>query len=756
MPPFPIQPSAPVPSSSLPVSPSASGSIHTEDSGSTHQNATSFTSILKSFGRGVVKASSSVHPTVPSEYESGNVRSRATGSSSRHAGVRPSRHVSGPLPQSSSAREAELEHEIIRRANEAKEANVLVGGPGRGGFASRLHAPIASSSKASPSVTTTTTTGHASPPPTKEALLKSPPVAPVASTSTSRSPATIQSRRRSLEAIPAMSLSLQSPTMPPLDIGPIPPPSKILPRLTALPKLSIGVEPLLPLIRLLASSVALYPFPPPVLAAASLSEALGQHSASPQTQSSQPSRRGGLAPSPTPIEIYLSQAHLLEKDADRETRAVLLELMLACVEASLGSTGGIKESEKAVYWEEARRWAEEGKLDVVNEEGSTQTKLPDADREGVVAVLSSLTRGGRDLSDVPGLVSLLCSFVTDALPSPAPSSPLFDPDLLTPFLRRPPAPAPYSSSLALLVSLHKFSSPHIYSTSTLSALRCTLEVARSENERDLGGQTDTGVLALLGAVVRFGEVTTGGALRQFGKSSAESFGGIGETEGDEILREVIAVVARMIGCEGLVGAIEVQADVKRLPQLHDEKIRPSILPPLALELMRDLLRSPAHQALKSLRNSLVGPPLDSVTPSAPPILLLVGTLRSLRNALLEHAADTEASAQREASSVLIGETRWPSMLSLGLPFLYSGLKRVMQWRSEYIDAEVLGLVCERIEASRRVGLRAKEGTTVKEGETHDGGVSYEEWDMAIEILSRAKHHIATWEEKRKRHWVLEG
>lgn len=741
MPPFP--PASVTPASSHPTSPASAGSTHLPTvEESSHSGATSFTSILKSFGRGVVKASSSVTaPATETSSDASHARVRKTGSSSRHAGVRPARNASGGAASISARDVADEDFEYLMQRGMIHDLGVPIAGPSRGGFVSRLHAPIAASSKASPSLVTTTTSPSATLS-SKDRKLQSPPMAgtiPLPTTTT------IQSRRaESIAPASPMSISVASVELPPLEDTPVPPPSKILPRLSALAQKTLDPLPLLPLIRLLASSVSLYPFPPPTLAAASLSAALEVHSTTPRGESLalDLNRKSGPAPTPTPLQIHLSQSHLLERGSSAQVRKVLLELLLACVEASLGTTGGIMESEKAVYWEEARRWAEEAREDVTDGEGVIRWRLPDADREGIVAVLSALTRGGRDLSDVPGLVALLCTFVTDSLPSPAPPSPLFDSHHAITFIRGPPGSAPHASSLALLIALHKFSSPHIYAASTLMALRATLEVARSQDERDLSGVS--GVLALLGAVVRFTQVTTGESHRG-GKEA------IRETDGDEILREVVSVVARMIGCEGLVGVVEVEAGVQQLPNVYDERIKPSILPPVALELMRDLLRSPAHQALKSLRNSLVAPPTDSPIPP-PPILLLVGTLRSLRNALLEHAADTEATSHREGSSQLIGETRWPSMLSLGLPFLWNGLNRVMLWESEYIDAEVLGLVAERIEASsRNEKSRGKEGET--SGET---GVSYEEWDMAIEVLSKAKKHISAWEEKKKRYWILEG
>jgi hypothetical protein len=740
-------------------------SASTPQSPPSPSNGNSFASLLKNLtSRGGSKAQSTISSSGASVSSVGSSelehhtkdpkvapRPSLIGGSSRGAGVRPSRNaavtsantLSGYPRREDSAME-EFEAMMSTGAVREGSGGSALAGPSRGGFmvhsshASKTAPAIVTSAQISQASTTASTSKL-------EALMSTSTLAP--------SP----SRRRSLEVPAVVVREDESDSQPTL------PPSQIILRLAALVQTSMDTATLVPLIRLLSKSVSLYPFPPPSLASATaLSQALASQPNSPASE--YPAVNPITAPKPSPLQIYLSQSHLLVPSATTEVRAAVLELLRSCVDASLGSTGGIKEGEKAVYWEEARRWADEGKIEV--EEGDERKAvLPPADREGLVAILSSLTRAGRDLSDVPGLVALLCAFVTDSLPFPAPPSPLFDATLATPFIRTTPyVPAAHTTSLALLTAIHKFSAPHIYTASTLLAIRAVLEVAKQQEERDIGGQSDVGVLAFLGAVVRFGEVTGGKAARrrrqrvygQIDTPDPEN-SSFGENEGDEILRQVVSVVARMIACEGLVGVVGVTAG-RPLPKVHDQRILPSVLPPLALELMRDLLRSPANQALKSLRATLVAPP--STTPTPPtPVLLLVGSLRSLRKALLEHSADIEASASRkESASLTTGETRWPSLLSLGLPYLWNGLVRVMEWKSGHVDGEVLRLVEERLVAFERVAAREKEAAAAPGGtgtvDDTEGGVPFEVWDMAIESLEKTRWHIATWEELRKRPWIM--
>ncbi|KAI5481702.1 tuberin [Pseudohyphozyma bogoriensis] len=457
-------------------------------------------------------------------------------------------------------------------------------------------------------------------------------------------------------------------------------------------------------------------------------------------------------PTPNPLQIYLSQSHFLSETSPPEVRAAMLDLLQACIDASLDATGGLSESDKAIYWGEVRRWAVEAKIEIPDGESGMRWVLPDADREALVGVLSAMTKGGKLLSDVPGLVSLLCTFVTDSLPYPPPPSPLFDPTMETPFIHTtPPTPSRHTSSLALLTALHKFSAPHIFPASTLIALRAALDISRLQEESDFGGHVESGVLGFVGAVVRYGEVAGDVVPRNIPGLLEESMERPDGREGDEILKEIVGVVARLVGCEGLVGVVEV--DASGASNSSKSRMRPSILPEKALSLMRDLLRSPANQALKSLRATLVAPPTTSPPPPAPE-LLLVGALRSLRKAFEEHSADTEATARGETTSGSTGESRWPSMLSLGLPFLWENIRRILLWKSAYVDAEVLRLVEERLEAADRLAVKTKEGAMgVMQAGEEEGGISYEEWDMAIEVLTSTMWHIGAWEAANRKPWI---
>ncbi|GJN87619.1 hypothetical protein Rhopal_000574-T1 [Rhodotorula paludigena] len=735
---------------------------------------------FKSIRRAIVKAATATaEPTHHEDKSKGRQPSNRVGSSSRGAGVAPKRSLTAaevPLTsEAMSKRAASAAHP----APAVTSSGALIAGPSRGGFIVQSHA------KATPTVATTK--GDST------SLSDLPPLALPPSSASKP----IDTLRPSLDRTVTVEVLQPSPGN---SDGPSPtsvlPPSVILSRLSDLAKQDVRPEAYAPLIRLLARSIRLFPFPPPALAASNLSEALAAHPMSPSR--STPTTR----PAPSPAHVYLSQSHHLVEQSPPALRAATLDLMTACIEASLEATGGMKESEKAIFWDEARRWADEARIEVEDGQGGKRWILADADREALVGVLTTMTRGGRDLSDVPGLVALLCTLVTDSLPVPRPPSPLFDPNVATPFVRTVPhKPSPHASSLALLTALHKFSAPHIFTASTLMALRAALEVAKLREEQDLGGRD--GVLDFLGAVVRFGEVTGGrdrrrreqrnGKKRAGSRDASVDLGDIDDP--DEILREVVSTVARMIGCEGLVSVVELR-EGQTLRDVNTSAssgaVKTSTLPSQALDLMRDLIRSPANQATKSLRSTLVAPPTtaagDSSSRPRTPVLLLVGSLRSLRKAMAEHTAELEATIGEPgapglgAGGGMTGESRWPSMLSLGLPFLWNGIRRVMQWENGPVDAEVLRLVEERLDAAERMAARARDiaAAAVASPSTQGGGtggagpsappgsgaapakeidevpkgISYEEWSMAVEVLDKAKAHIGLWEQQNLRQWIV--
>ncbi|SGY48138.1 BQ5605_C001g00618 [Microbotryum silenes-dioicae] len=828
MPPFPL--STPDPNRSrLPAtSASSQGSTSSptssaapSDTSSSGGGGNQFISFLTKVGRGLGKASASgaeasatgsastspstLPPASRSHFvavrpgsdglEGFGGRAVSTGSSSRGAGVKLSKSKMSAIDP------IILDQELKR---EEAIAAAFVAGGGRGGRGGLITSTYG---KTKPTVAATTT-GYAPAQTTTSATKVQSARKTSLRSPTSRSSSILVGSPVSPATPQRLSIDIASSppyeTLPPTieDEGPMMRPSQILSELSDIAQHTSDPSRLIRLMQKLAKSVATYPFPPPALAAAPLSQALSSHPTSPAAEADDttPPHRRRAAPTPTPVQIYLSQSRWLSPHSPPALREAVLALLVASIEASQSATGGMKETDKAIYWDETRRWAEEGKVQADDGLGGRRWMLPDTERELLVTVLSIMTKRGRDLSDVPGLVALLCHFVTESLPTPRPPSPLFDLTLQTPLVRKSASmpPSKHASALALLTALHRFSAPYVYANSTRLALKAMLEVARLQDEDDIGGvqamdehgnatwslsddSKDGSMLGFLTALIRHGEVA-GKRDAHFQAQIDDDFDPEGASlDSDELLHEIVAVVARIIGLEGHVRVVDLIDGDSTPPSTHDRATRPSELPPRAQRLMTELIRSPANQALKSLRSSLIAPPATLPRP-LPPVLLLVGTLRSLRKALDDHSKEVETSVERRADSITKtpswSDHRLPNLLSLGLPYLWNGMRRAMEWQSAPIDAEVLKLMDDRLEAMDRLARKIKdvrkagaggiasnlltpsgmrEGGLHQEGPEDEGeqGVGYEEWDMTIDLLMATKWHIDTWETTKLKSWTLE-
>lgn len=726
MPPFPVSTASVTssPAGSQPSSPRrataslASNDLPNSNSSTTGGGNSSFTTLLRNFGRSVSKAASAqpggrarapmssketlaaaMHNAAQIEDDQDPADKRVmrtTGPSSRSAGVKPRRAKS--YTNADPARHTVEDYAVSTFPFPVRTGYAgPIAGPSRGGFA-----------------------------------VKSGAATPVLSASTDMSAESTLKRKQS-------ELGKKSPSVQVTETNAgasssILPPSQVLPLIDGTRKAKPrDVHKLTAELKLLAKSVLSYPFPPPPVSASNLASVLAN-----LTVADDASGQKKPMPAPSPLRIYLSQADLLQKGEEASVRSAMLELMLACLQASMASSGGMKESEKAVYWDEVLRWAREARVDVFDPDGTSRSVLPDEDREHSVSMLRIGTRGGRELTDTPGAIDLLCSFIEETLPRPAPPSPLFDLTMTTPFIRiTPPVAPPYSSSLAMLNAFHKFCAPQISIESTHRAIQTVLSIGQSPIERDIGGSGETSVLGFLDTIVKFAEVTGGRVARQ-------SDGG----RGNAILHEAVSLMSRVIGCEGLVGVVDI-APGQPVNTLDDEP-SPSFLPPIALDLVKTYLRSPAHLALQSLRSNLTAPPSDSSDAPHPPtpVLLLVGSIRALRSTLRDYTADTEAHPDAQGSL----EWSWPSALSLGLPFFWTGLQNALAWGNDLVSAQVLQMIDERLEASHSAAIRAREassgggsqqghGSTTHEDVDAGTGITYEEWDYLLEALEKTHKSI---------------
>lgn len=412
-----------------------------------------------------------------------------------------------------------------------------------------------------------------------------------------------------------------------------------------------------------------------------------------------------------PAEIWATNPNLLSMTWSPELCALGIELLRTCVVLSNENSGDLRTLYiRHMYYEQVRLVFTHA-FDVLNE-----TTL-----QSIVGVLEALTRGGRDILGLEGFVPLLIDIAARLtelrqaqrlryIDLRTASTPLLDSTFMTPFVRLPAAKLflssdPRHSPAALLIQAHRFSFSHI----PVEDIEQTMYRFIMRGLEALGEHEVSKVLEFIDTVVKFGYVPP------------------------IHLEETVKFVARAAGIEGRVSVIEVSPDGdRRIAEL------PPDLPNQAHNVMTNLLRSPANQALKHLRG-ILSHKKDSKNPSAQcPTPLLIGTLRCLRRAYKDYegiVADLQAEEPSKATS-----EKYPTLLSLGMTVLHQNMLDVLEWRSDEVDSEVLLFLEERFNS------RAAEKKYF----------SFDEWEMVISILERMTWHIEEYEKSTGKPWSIEN
>lgn len=400
---------------------------------------------------------------------------------------------------------------------------------------------------------------------------------------------------------------------------------------------------------------------------------------------------------------------LLDGSRPKDVRNAGLELLKTCIDVTNEHTGSLSYPyDRLIYYNAARRYFADLK-DV------TLTDL-----QSLVAVLEALTRGGRDIYGLDGIVPLLLDvavlltnirnfersrFIEN--PETA-SSPLLDPDFRTPFIRLPPdnlqlTSDPRMSPASLLIACHRFSFAHIQD----KHLNATMALFVGRGLITLGEHEISKILELMDTVVKFGYVP------------------------EAHLQPVVEFIARVIGLEGRLPVVDISPDGDRRTSVLQDG-----LPSQAHTVMRHLLRSPANQVLKHLRGILTMKATDDEgQPLICPKPLLIGTLRTLRRSYADFEASNNTPEAIERSSEY-----WPSLMSQGMIILRDNLLACLQWRSPEIDSEVLLFMDEQL------AYRSAENASF----------TMQEWEMLISLLEGCTWHIDAWEQEHGRVWTIEN
>lgn len=428
-----------------------------------------------------------------------------------------------------------------------------------------------------------------------------------------------------------------------------------------------------------------------------------------------------------PAQVWESSSSMLDPDQPQSLRTAGVEVLKACVSvANEQSTQLCYAYERQFYYSAVQRYFE-------NKQDMTIIEM-----QSLVAVLEQLTRGGRDVLGIDGLIPLLTDIAlamtairnrervrhVDNIATA--TAPLLDPTFATPFIRVPAgiflfSSDPKASPAALLIAIHRFSFPHI----PLEQVSLLIGTFVRRALQSLGEHELIKTLELIDTVVKFGYIPA------------------------EHLEDVVKLVARATGVEGrcLVNVLSPDGQTRSEP-LSDE------LPNMAHTVMRNLLLSPSNQALKYLRAILSSKQLTTPTPTAATVVksstvendagatcptpLLVGALRCLRRAFNDHenssslfSGDGERMSERERD-------RYPSLLSMGMIILKQNLLDVLDWKNPDVDSEVLLFIEDRFASHVNTGLTP------------------EEWEMVITVLEEVSYRIPEWEAEHGKAWSIDS
>ncbi|WAQ80820.1 hypothetical protein PtA15_1A158 [Puccinia triticina] len=323
--------------------------------------------------------------------------------------------------------------------------------------------------------------------------------------------------------------------------------------------------------------------------------------------------------------------------------------------------------------------------------------------------LYQITNHGKLISGCTGLIQLVADLCARSIDHLQASLPLLRANNLllipthtqAPFLRLPD-PAPHSQIIqhaaGLLTQIIKFSSPQLSTEHVKLIIHLFINRIglRTSFEAHL-----TIVLDYIDTLVTFGYVPTRPLLSQ-------------ELDGAALLIDLVRFVARIVGLQPLQATVNVLRALE--PKQHSDLIDLSssdLTIPLQLVVeattpldpaiiqqakacMKDLIRSPANQAIKSLLSTLTAddPRIDECSK--------VGAIRCLRYAFEDYdqiykqaRPAAASSAEEEASGVATSLT----LLGLGLLLVKEPLEHILSSPSRTslaIDHEILMLIYDRL------------------------------------------------------------
>ncbi|KEI38644.1 uncharacterized protein L969DRAFT_87857 [Mixia osmundae IAM 14324] len=389
-----------------------------------------------------------------------------------------------------------------------------------------------------------------------------------------------------------------------------------------------------------------------------------------------------------------------------DVRCAALQVLDACIVSSMSSLGHSTGAvDRAFYYLVMRDYD-------VPLENRTDREL-----DLLTDALSSLTRGGRDVSALTDVPDLVCEWAGEMFRRAQiaratlvsanvedPLSPLTDPHLATPFVET--SKLGPTAALRLLVTLHKMSFPRLTQASIDRAcafLMALCHITTSPADIEQG-------LAYVDTVNRYGYVPT------------------------RYRAEVVSLVARVVALDGriaIASAPSTSLATKRKSLLSNAteivvqpcSSLPSFdLPSRARQIISDLLRSPHNQTLRFLCDAISPNTPHSSILSTPAVsltgcddVLVAGAIASLRHAFSDFDASTQSQDIQNGHPRPTGGL--PSLLGVGLQLVVANLVLVVERCGPVVLFEIVGLL--------RDCLFPSEGKAP---------ASYDDADQALDLL----------------------
>lgn len=482
-----------------------------------------------------------------------------------------------------------------------------------------------------------------------------------------------------------------------------------------------------------------------------------------------------------PLQTWLAVADYAHALEPLDIRLGALEVLRVCIQLFVSAdnpayTLGKSTFQKAEFYASICNYGVELKE-------CTQSEI-----RALTDALDALCRGGRDVSGLDGVVERVCDWAgerfkrrqaerdalrrdyffarkseSDGLLALADwtVTPLQDPSYASVFvawpIRSEDDADSHASAMRLITNMHKFSWSHLSAESIKFATGyLATEALATSNDYVVKI-----VLEHIDVMSRYGFVPV------------------------DLIESVVLLLARVTSTAGRSRILVFDADENKKP--CNPRLQP-ISPELsdqARRIVRNLLKSPANQALRFLRAGTQPPRPKSVvssagsTPDRRDIQVVIGCLWCIRDALNEFRSTQAYRNGVDFFSDAINSVfldSWPILIAMGLPYFYQNLVDALEWNSLDVTEQVLYMILDRLNQTSIETIEPTPTVTpaVSPGkpgnrnsspvvpdtaaltmtrlpaaaDIYDAShVPYDEWDLILDIIERSLRQMHSYEDE---------